>query len=234
MESLFVPLFFLAFPLALALLGGVLAWRAERPIRRRRILTGFAWTLIGIPTAFFVLMLVGYSIDDPGPAEALPMLGVWTLAAIAYLILAWVQPKLSVRLLAVLSAVPIGLGVWSAVDAGGFGGWLDQVGPVNLIVTYLLVLTGAVAAARRPREAGVVIVILAGVPAVLPLLVPSEALSRELIIAALNLPAVIAAVLLILAGTPAFTEHGPRADREPPPGRHERAAGREPSLQRAV
>ena len=234
MESLFVPLFFLAFPLALALLGAVLAWRAERPARRRGILKGFAWTLIGVPTAFFILMLVGESITDLGAAEALPMLGVWTLAAIAYLTLAWVRPKLSVRLLAVLSVLPIGLGVWSAVDAGGFGGWLDQVGPLNLVVTYLLVLTAAVVAAHRPRPAGVLMAIIAGVPALLPLLVPSEALSRELIIGALNLPAVIAAVLLILAGTPSFTEHAPHVDREPPPGRHERAAGREPSFERAV
>lgn len=234
MESLFVPLFFLAFPLALAILGAVLAWRAERPARRGWILKGFAWTLIGVPTAFMILMLVGESIMDLGAAEAIPMLGVWTLAATGYLVLAWVRPKVTVRLLAVLTLLPIGIGVWSMVDAVGFGAWLDQVGPVNLVATYLLVLTAAVVAVQLPRAAGVLMLVIAGVPAVLPLLVAGEGLSRELVIGALNVPPILAAVLLILAGTRRFTEHGTgAAPQEPPPGRHERAAGRTVRLQRA-
>jgi hypothetical protein len=215
-ESLFVPLFFVALPAALAALGAVLAWRAQRPVVRRRLALGFAWVLIGVPVAFFVMMLVGESIMDLGLARAAGMLIGWIAAAIAFVTLAWLRPGATVRLLAVLALAPIGLGVWSMLDPAGFGAWLDQVGPLNLVLTYLLIATATVVSLRRPRAAGVLILVMAGVPAVLPLLVAGEGIARELTIGALALPPMFAAVLMILAGTPGFVQHAPRPSVRPP------------------
>jgi hypothetical protein len=217
-ESLFVPLFFVALPAALAAVGAVLAWRAQRPVVRRRVLLGFAWILIGVPVAFFVLMLVGESIMDLGFAQAAGMLIGWVAAAIAFVALALLRPGATVRLLAVLCLAPIALGVWSMVDAVGFGAWLDEVGPLNLVLTYLLIGTATIVSARRPRAAGILIAVMAGVPALLPLLVAGEGLMRELTIGALSLPPVFAAVLMILAGTPRFVERQPRPTERPPTG----------------
>ncbi len=227
MESLFVPLFFVALPAALALLGAVLAWRAQRPRVRRRLALGFAWVLIGVPVAFFVMMLVGESIADLGLAQAAGVLIGWIAAAIAFVTLAWLRPGATVRLLALLSVAPIGLGVWSMLDPAGFGAWLDQVGPLNLVLTYLLIATATVVSPRRPRAAGMLILVIAGVPAVLPLLVAGEGIARELTIGALSLPPMFAAALMILAGTPGFVGHAP-GPGERPPGQRERPDGRPP------
>ena len=234
MESLFVPLFFVALPAALALLGAVLAWRAPRPRVRRRLALGFAWVLIGVPVAFFVMMLVGSSIADLGLARAAGMLIGWIAAAIAFVTLAWSRPGATVRLLALLSVAPIGLGVWSMLDPAGFGAWLDQVGPLNLVLTYLLIATATVVSPRRPRAAGILILVMAGVPAVLPLLVAGEGIARVLMTGALSLPPVFAAVLMILAGTPRFVEHA-TGPGERPPGQRERPEGRPPPrMERAL
>jgi hypothetical protein len=231
-ESLFVPIFFVALPAALATVGALLAWRMQRPVVRRRVLLGFAWVLIGVPVAFFVLMLVGESIMDLGLAEAAGMLIGWLAAAIAFVVLAVLRPGATVRLLAVLSLAPIALGVWSMVDAGGFGAWLDQVGPLNLVLTYLLIGTATIVSGRRPRAAGILILVMAGVPALLPLLVAGEGIRRELTIGALSLPPMFAAVLMILAGAPRFAERRREPSERPPEGP---ATGR-PSgrLERAV
>lgn len=235
MESLFVPLAFLAFPVAFAGVGVVLAWWARPGRPRRRILLGFGVTLIALPVAFFMLMLTGETIAELGYGEGLAMIGPWALAAVALLALAWTRPPVALAILAVLAVVPLGFGVWSTVDAAGFGAWLDVVGPVNLIATYLLIVTAAVVALRRPWAAGVLIAVIAAVPAVLPLLVPGEGQSRELVIGALNAPPVVAAVLLMLAGTPSFVGRQDRGGRggATPSQRHRKApddrSDREPS-----
>lgn len=229
MESLFVPLAFVAFPLAVAVVGATIAWRAPAGTRRRRTLLGFAVALIAIPVVFFVLMLTGETIDDLGVGPGLAMLGPWLLAAIALLTLAVARPDLTLRVLAILAIVPIGFGIWSAVDPSGFGAWLDGAGPLNLVASYLLITTATVVALRRPRSAGLWILVIAGVPAVLPLLVMGGAESREGIIAALNVPALVAAVLMVLAGTPGFVdpaEHGGPARPDRPPSESDRDRGR--------
>lgn len=204
MESLFVPLLFVAFPVATAMVGAGWAWRAATSRRRRSLLIGFAFALIGVPLAFFVLMLVGESISDLGPGVALAMLGPWALAAIAYLTLAWIRPDLTLRLVGMLAVIPIGLALWSATDPVAFGAWQDRVGPMNLIVSQFLIAAAAMAGLRRPRGAGVLVVVVAGVTAAPPLAsFPREAFGG-LVIASLSLPALLAGVLLILAGTPRF------------------------------
>jgi hypothetical protein len=238
-ESLFVPLFFVAFPLALALLGAALARRAGSALARRRVLLGFAWTLVGVPLALFLLMLIGESIADMGAGPALAAMGPWLLAAVGFLVLAWIRPALTLALLAGLAAVPLGLGLWSTLDPAGFGAWLDRVGPINLVASQFLVVIAALAARRRPRPAGALIVVITSVPALLPLLAPGAGLRRELVVGALSLPALLAGVLMILAGTPGFVGRasgeggGPRPGRAGPPeatGRdRERPAGTGPA-----
>lgn len=216
MDSLFVPLFFVVFPVSLASLGAVLARRAERPSRRRAVLLGFAYVLVGVPLAFFALMLVGESVADLGAGPALAMIGPWALAAVGYLALARVRPDVTIWILAVLTALPLALAAWSTVDPVGFGAWLDQVGPLNLVASQFLIAIAVVVAWRRPRGAGVLIVVIAAVPALAPLVTIGEGLGRELVVAALSLPAFLAGVLMILAGTPRFGARRPRAS-EPRP-----------------
>ncbi len=118
------------------------------------------------------------------------------------------------------------------VDAVGFGAWLDEVGPLNLVATYLLIAATTVVALRRPWPAGVLIAIVAGVPAVLPLLVAGAGQSREWIIAALSAPPLVAAALMMLAGSPAFVDReggrGSHGSEDPGPRDRERALGPEP------
>lgn len=82
-----------------------------------------------VPLAFFLLMLIGEPISDLGAGPALAAVGPWLLAALAFLVLAWIRPAL------------------------------------------------------------------------LPLLAPGPGSSGELMVGALSLPALLAGVLLILAGT---------------------------------
>lgn len=206
MESLFVPLAFVAFPLAVAAVVVALAWRVRPGAARRRILLGFGVTLIALPVAFFTMMLVGETIMELGYSEGLAMIGPWALAAVAFVALAWTRPTLTLWLVGVLALIPLGFGVWSTVDAAGFGAWLDVVGPVNLIASYLLIVTATIVAVRRPWAAGVLIAVIAAVPALLPLLVPGEGQSREWIIFALHAPPVVAAGLMMLAGSPRFVD----------------------------
>jgi hypothetical protein len=98
--SLFVPLFFVAFPTAIAVMGALLAFRAGRDVVRCRILLGFAWTLIAVPLAFLLLMLIGESISDLGAGPALAAVAPWLLAALAFVVLAWIRPALTLALLA--------------------------------------------------------------------------------------------------------------------------------------
>jgi hypothetical protein len=141
-ESLFVPLFFVAFPASIAVVGALLAFRAGVEVARRRILLGFAWTLIAVPLAFFLMMLIGEAISDLGAGPVLAAVGPWLLAALAFVVLAWTRPTLTLGLLA-----------------------------------------------------------------------PGPGLTGELMVAALSLPALLAGVLLILAGTARRSGEAPARER---------------------
>jgi hypothetical protein len=223
MESLFVPLFFVAVPAAVATIGAAWAWRARTPRRRRSLLLGFAIALIGVPLAFFLMMLVGESITDLGAGPALATIGPWALAAIGYLALAWLRPDVALRILVVLTALPLSFGLWSTVDPASFGAWLDSVGPINLVAAQFLIGVAALVGLRRPRAAGMLIVVIAAVPALLPLVTIGEGSSRVLIVGALSLPAFLAGVLMILAGTPRFARREPGAPESPSDDAHGRS-----------
>lgn len=215
MERLLTPLAFAAIPVAALAVAHLAVRGRPAPLRRRtHLLVG--WGLLGLFGGFFVLIVVGELLSDPGPARAVPLLTPWGLAIAALAVLAAVAPRAAIGVVAPAATVPIGLAVWEAVAPDAVAAWLAFAGPIELVLVYVLAGAAAVAGRRVPRAAGRTVVLLAGVPMALRLATPAGEAAGQAVIASLSTPALVAGVAFLLAARASAQRQSPASSGPAP------------------
>jgi|GEM_PF-3877682 len=207
MERFIVPLLFAIVPPSLV---GLAAWLARRRAHRRPLL----WTGIGLlytTAAFLALIVVGELFAAQGTRMGAVLLAPWLVALAALGVLAIRVPQTTLHVLALLALLPVGLALWEAFDPVGATQWADAVGPIELVLIYVLAVIIGLTAARTPRQAGWLLLLIAGVPIVLRILTPAGELARQAIIASLSMPAATAGVAFLLASR--FAQRERRSNR---------------------
>lgn len=215
MERYVMPILFTIVPIALIAIAGSLSARraSARPLVRT------AWGILYTTAAFLALILVGELFTDAGTLTAATLLTPWLITLAALTILAVLRPRISLAVLAVLALLPIGIATWEAFDPLGASTWADAIGPVELVLIYVLAVVTGIAARKAPREAGWVLLLTAGVPIILRLLTPGGEFARQAIIASLSVPAAAAGVAFVLASRVApRTPHSDRTATRMQPG----------------
>lgn len=195
MERFIVPLFFAIVPPSLV---GLAAWLAHRRAHRRPLL----WTGLGLlyaTAAFLALIVVGELFNAQGTLMGALLLAPWLVTLAALGVLAIRAPQTALTVLALLALLPVGLATWEAFDPVGATQWADAVGPIELVLIYVLAVIIGLTASKAPRKAGWVLLLVAGVPIVLRILTPAGELARQAIIASLSMPAATAGVAFLLA-----------------------------------
>jgi len=195
MERFILPLLFALVPPSLVALS---AWLARRRANRRPLL----WTGLGLlylTAAFLALIVVGELFSAQGTLMGVVFLAPWVVTLVALGMLAIRAPTTALAVLAVLAFLPVGLATWEAFDPVGATQWADAVGPIELVLIYVLAVIVGLTVGKAPREAGWVLLLVAGVPIVLRVLTPAGELARQAIIASLSMPAATAGMAFLLA-----------------------------------
>jgi len=204
MERFILPLLLTIVPPSLTALA---AWLAHRR-KRRRPLIWTGWGLLYATAAFLALIVVGELFSAQGLLMGAVILAPWVISLAALGVLAVRAPRTALTVLALLAVLPVGLATWEAFDPLGASSWADSIGPVELVLIYVLAVIVGLTAGKAPREAGWVLLLVAGVPIVLRVLTPAGELARQVIIASLSMPAATAGVAFLLA-----SRHAPAARR---------------------
>lgn len=126
-----------------------------------------AWVSFAIVLSFMALatlMIVGYTLTDPGGWRGLGLTAAWVAPTVALTALAFYRPSAALWALAVATAVPVGFGVWTLLDYGTARGWEDRNGPVSLVLLMVVALPLVVTGLSRPGPAGALLTIAAAVP----------------------------------------------------------------------
>lgn len=179
-----------------------------------------AWVGFGLVaafTGFVALMLIGDLVADPGGWRAAGLIAAFVVPLVGLSALAFYWPAVAVRILAALSLLPVGFGLWELLDYETVRDWEDAHGPVSLALVVILGAALAVAGLSRPFAAGVLMVVVTVVPLVLSMLGAGSEWFQPLSIGLVSLPILIGGVLFLVAGRqrvegrlggpPAFARH---------------------------
>ena len=99
---------------------------------------------------FFGLFVVGEAAQDPGGSAAFGLIAVWVVPTALLVVAAWRRPAIATVVLAALTAVAVGVGVWYLVDPQTWRAYEDMHGPVRAMAVFALSLPLAALAWRRP------------------------------------------------------------------------------------
>ncbi len=148
------------------IVGGFYIWarRKPDPARRASVLRQAGFYLIAAMTFFFGVMLAGETFSDPGGWTAVALVVAWAIPLLGLAALAWFRPGWAVYVLAVLSAVVIGMSVWFALSPHAWRSFENRHGPIQAVVTFVLVAAIAVLGLRRTRAAGVLLLVVGVIP----------------------------------------------------------------------
>lgn len=162
-----------------------------------------AWVGFGLVAAFsgFVaLMLFGELVADPGGWRAAGLIAAFGVPLVGLVVLAFYWPDVAVRVLAALSLLPVGFGLWELLDYETVRNWEDTHGPISLALVVILGAALAVAGLSRPFASGVLMVVVTVVPLVLSMLGAGSEWFQPLSIGLVSLPILIGGVVFLVAG----------------------------------
>ena len=152
--------------------------------------------------AVFTLVAIGWiaaaAFTDPGGWLAAGIVALYLVPLVVLSALAWYRVAAATVLLAVLTAIVVGLSVWFAADPQAWRAFEHDNGPVRAVITVILAAPLAVLGWRRPRPAGGLLVVLGLAPVALSAVGTTAGLAS---LAAVSAPAVLAGILYLLAGT---------------------------------
>ena len=175
-----------------------------------------AWvgfSLVAAFSGFVALMLIGDLVADPGGWRAAGLIAAFVVPLVGLAALAFYWPAVAVRILAVLSLLPVGFGLWELLDYETVRAWEDTHGPVALALVVILGAALAIAGLSRPLASGVLMVVVTVVPLVLAMVGAGSDWFRPLSIGLVSLPILIGGVLFLVAGRQRVEGHlgGPPA-----------------------
>ncbi|MGZ6827509.1 MAG: hypothetical protein ACXVGH_12005 [Mycobacteriales bacterium] len=203
----------LAVVVALVLLGRRSGGRPTRDVLRR---TGFVLALVTFVLG--ALLVGGEALTDPGGWAGLGVTAAWAVPLLAVGVLVRTRPQLAVTVLAAGVAATVLLGLWYAVAPDGWRGLENDLGPARAIAVFALGAALGLLALRRTRAAGVLLLVLGVVPALL-----AEAGSRRAtssMLAAAATPVLVGLLYLVssLLPAPRRAHVGGHARRSVPTG----------------
>lgn len=177
-----------------------LALRRPEPADRARFLRRTALGLIGAFVALGSLFIVGETIDDPGGWPAVGLIAAWAVPLIALGALSWSRPEPAAKVLTGLTALMIAASILYAASPGTWRTFEDRHGPIRAIALFVLCGAAGLLGRRRPRPAGVLLLVLAVVPAgVTSLAVDGGMRATSAAVGVVTGPAAVAGVLFLVA-----------------------------------
>lgn len=183
--------------ISVALSVGLRREPADRALLLRREGLGIVIVLGVLGTAF----IAGETFDDPGGWAAVGLVTSWLVPMLALCVLAWTRPSAATPVLAVLTALIVAMSLWLAVQPGGWRSVEDDVGPIRALAAFAVVVPLGLLGWRRPRPAGVMLLV-AGLVPVLAVLAVDLGSTRGVAgtsVGAVAAPAVTAGALYLAA-----------------------------------
>ncbi|MHB1430839.1 MAG: hypothetical protein ACYCVZ_01805 [Streptosporangiaceae bacterium] len=150
------------------LAGGLYLWarRQPGPARRAVVLRQAGFYVTAGLAFFFGAMLAGETFTDPGGWTAAGLVAAWAVPLAGLAALSWFRPGWAVYVLAALSATVIGVSVWIAVSPQAWRAFEDRHGPVQAVITFVVVAAIAVLGLKRTFAAGILMVAVGVIPVV--------------------------------------------------------------------
>ena len=164
-----------------------------------------AWVSFAIALSFMALatlMIVGYTLTDPGGWRGLGLTAAWVVPTVALTVLGFYRPSAALWALAVATAVPVGFGVWTLLDYEAARGWEDRNGPVSLVLLMAVALPLVVAGLSRPGPAGALLTIATAVPWLLAVVGAGSEWGVAFSIGLVSAPFLAAGILDLVAARP--------------------------------
>ncbi len=193
----------LKFALALAVLGAlalitvVTILSARRaPADRARFLQWAGLGLAGLFTLVGAPWIAAGAVGDAGGWAAAGRIAAWLVPPVVLLAIVWYRAAWATALLGALAAAAVGASAWYAVDPDAWRAFEDRNGAIRVIGSFALVAPIALLGWRRPRPAGVLLVVLGLVPLALSAIGTFDGLAS---LVAVSVVPVIIGVLYLLA-----------------------------------
>jgi hypothetical protein len=180
--------------------------RQPDPVKRAVLLRRAGFGLMALSTFFFGAFVIGDTFTDPGGWKAAGLVAAWVVPLAGLAALSWLRPGWAVYALAVLSAAVIGVSIWSAISPEAWRSFEDRHGPILAVLIFVLVAAIAVLGLKRTSVAGVLLLAVGVIPAIVSSLGSSLGFASLSVVSA---PPVIAGVLYLVSAH--------MAERPPPP-----------------
>lgn len=164
-----------------------------------------AWVAFAITLSFMALatlMIVGYTLTDPGGWRGLGLTAAWVVPTAALTVLGFYRPSAGLWALAVATTVPVGFGVWALLDYEAARGWEDRNGPVSLVLLLVVALPLVVTGLSRPGPAGALLTTATALPWLLAMVGAGSEWGVAFSIGLVSAPFLTAGVLDLLAARP--------------------------------
>ena len=174
----------------------------------RKILQIVALSLMGAIGLFMGMFIIGETLTDPGGWRGIGLVALWLVPLVVVAAFAWLRPRWAQWLLGTLTAVVVGLLVWSAVAPQTWRDFENNNGPILAIAVFALAIPLTVLGWHRPLPAGSMLLLL-GLTAPLALVFVAatgglngeEAIvPQQAALTVLMVPIIVIGTLLVLAG----------------------------------
>ena len=135
--------------------------RRQEPVAAAGFLRWAGFGLVVGVAGFVALFVVGETFTDPGGWRAVALLASWTVPLAAICVIVRWRPDRGVWLLATLTALVLAWDVWLTIDPALWRRIEDQSGPVHAIAVLALAAAVALLGLERARPAGALLVLIA-------------------------------------------------------------------------
>jgi hypothetical protein len=173
--------------------------------RSGRRLAIAALAVAGLFGLFALMFAVGETFTDPGGWQALGLVALWLVPLGVLLALAWLRPAEAQIVLELLTAVWVGVVLWSALLPEAWRSFEDSNGPIRGLVCLALMLPVAALGWHRTLPAAVMMLVIG----LTPLFAGGSAPLRVIAV-----PAIVVGLLLLAAG---LVERGHQQGAAPGP-----------------
>lgn len=102
------------------------------------------------------LFVAGYAFDDPGGWAAVGLVASYVVPILAFAIVAWRWPSVSVWVMTGALVLLAGAWLWYVVDTEAWRKLMDDAGPILGVTMLVLVLPLGLLGLRRPLAAGLI------------------------------------------------------------------------------
>lgn len=155
---------------------------------------------VGAIAVLLGLFLAGEALSDPGGWRGLALVASWFVPVACIGLLAWYKPAWGRPFVEASTVAAIGLSVWAALDPT-IRELEDLHGPFVFVACYVAAVVAAALGHARPREAGILLLLLGVIPAAVTTLPVGGSAPGRIAFYVLAVPLVTAGVLYLVSGT---------------------------------